>query len=113
MIEPHGLPSSSERLQAAEPGQQWRRLGKEAIWWTKTIVAVLAAMQLGVKVLGLGFVPQSTFTEFREKNAVQLSAFELRLVTQETRLSDHLAYSKVPNDTPSRTASMYPTGAHR
>ena len=112
MIEPHDLPSPRERLYAAEPGQSWRRMGREAIWWGKTIAAVMVAMQVGVKMLGLGFVPQSDFVAYKDRNTIQLAAFELRLSTQETKLSDHIAYSMLPNDTPSRTASMYP-GAHR
>jgi len=86
----------------------------------KLITAATAAFTIGVKVMGLGFVPQDTYREDQKKSSARVdtltaqmlakfAANEVRFAVLEVRVNDHLTYS---SDTNVRTERIYtqPTG---
>ena len=78
-------------------------------------MAGTAALYVGVKFFGLGFVPQTTYREDQKVISARMdtlnvremawrAAYELRLATLEVRFQDHLDYS---TDTNAKTQRMY------
>jgi hypothetical protein len=101
------LPPWDEELPAAEPKHMLRAFGDEIYFIGKVVAGVIGGLWVGFQVLGIGLVTQQIYATDLAKIQVQFADHSARLSLCEFRL-DHQ-----PNDTPSRTASMYPTGAHR
>lgn len=125
------LPDWDEHLYAEEPlprkPKRWwdpylsnlRWFGRQAGSMAKYTAAATAAFTIGVKVMGLGFVPQETYREDQKAYKARIdtltaqmlakfAANEVRFAVLEVRVNDHLAYS----DTNMKTARLYakPTG---